>query len=71
MDILTNRNNLYSRHIGSARENRFRAQQQQQQRTLNNRIPIPQQPYLSPELIRARWNELYKEQNKNNIKISS
>ena len=66
MNMSSDENTLFLRHIGAARENRYRAQQQQHQQRISNRIQIPQQSFLSPELLRARWNELYKVQNKNN-----
>jgi hypothetical protein len=53
---------LLKRHIGSARENRYRAKQ----RTPDPIQQPPSQSFLSPDLLRARWNELYNEQNKNN-----
>lgn len=57
MMIFTDQYDLIKRHLGSARENRYRAQQ----RTGHN--PSKQHTSLSPELIRARWLELYNEQN--------
>ncbi len=64
MIILTNEYDLLKRHLGSARENRYRARQ----RASNNNIPQPlQQPsLLSPDFLRARWIELYNENNNNN-----
>ncbi len=64
MITLIDEHDLLKKHIGSARENRYRArqrvpnniQQQQQQ----------QQSFLSPDLLRARWMKLYNEQNRNN-----
>jgi hypothetical protein len=59
MIILPDEYDLLKRHIGSARENRYRAKQ----RGLNN---IQQQkPFLTPDLLRNRWLELYNQQNKN------
>ncbi|CAF1322046.1 unnamed protein product [Adineta steineri] len=48
---------------------RYRAQTQQHGTKNENHIGFQQpqqQPYLSPELLRARWIELYKKMNKNN-----
>ncbi len=52
---------LLTRHIGSARENRYRARQR-----ASNTIYQQQQSFLSPELLRARWIELYNKQNNKN-----
>ncbi|CAF1157972.1 unnamed protein product [Rotaria sordida] len=56
MVILPDEDTLLRRHIGAACENRYRAQQ----RTAN------QESYLSPELLRGRWIELFNEQNRDN-----
>jgi hypothetical protein len=61
MMILTDDQVLLKRHIGSAHENRYRAKQ-----WASNNIQKQQQSFLSPDLLRARWIELYNEQNKNN-----
>ena len=63
--ILTGQHALLRRHIGSARENRYRAQQRitHPQNHIQQR---QQQSLMSPELLRARWIELYSKQNKNN-----
>ena len=55
--MLTDRYELIKRHLGSARENRYRAQQRA------GSTPPRQHTALSPELIRARWLEIYNEQN--------
>jgi hypothetical protein len=60
----TPEHNLLKRHIGSARENRYRAKQ----RTSNSiQQSPPPSSLLSPDLLRARWNELYHGQNQNNV----
>jgi len=61
MMILTDDHDLLKRHIGSAQENRYRAKQR-----ASNNIQQQQQSFLSPDLLRARWIELYNEQNKKN-----
>jgi hypothetical protein len=63
MIILTDEYDLLKRHLGSARENRYRARQ----RTSNNILQQQQQPSpLSPDFLRARWMKLYNEKYKNN-----
>ena len=51
------------RHIGAARESRYRAQKKLAQSIL----PLMQQDSskLSPEYLRSRWLELFQEQNSN------
>jgi hypothetical protein len=62
MIILTDEYDLFKRHLGSARENRYRARQR-----ASNTIQQQQQPsFLSPEFLRARWIELYNTKYKNN-----
>jgi hypothetical protein len=61
MMVLTDDHALLKRHIGSAHANRYRAKQRP-----SNNIQQQQQSFLSPDLLRARWTELYNEQNKNN-----
>ena len=51
---------LFKRHIGAAREYRYRAKH----RTSNTIQQQQQQPILAPDYIRSRWIELYKERNK-------
>lgn len=60
--IFINDENLFlKRHIGAAREYRYRARHRAA--NLNQQQwPI----YVSPEYIRSRWIELYNEQNKLN-----
>ncbi len=62
MITLIDEHDLLKKHIGSARENRYRARQ----RVPNNIQQQQQQSFLSPDLLRARWMELYNEQNQNN-----
>ena len=59
MIILADQYDPMKRHLGSARENRYRAKQ----RTGNSPQKYQQQTSLSPEFLRARWLELYNEQN--------
>ena len=59
--IFINDEDIYlKRHIGAAREYRYRARQ----RTANTNQQLP--IYISPEYLRSRWIELYNEQNKLN-----
>jgi hypothetical protein len=62
MNILTDSNELFQRHIGAARENRYRAQQRK-----SSHIQNQQQSLVSADLLRTRWIELYNKQNKNNV----
>lgn len=57
MMIFTDQYRLIKRHLGSARENRYRAQHR------TSYTSPKQHTVLSPELIRARWLDLYNEQN--------
>lgn len=62
MIILIDEQDLLKRHLGSARENRYRAKQR-----ASKNIPQllqQQQSLLSPDFLRARWIQLYNEQNK-------
>lgn len=61
MMILPDQHHLLKRHIGLARENRYRAQQR-----IANQQQIQQYPHLSPDALRNRWTELYKEKTKHN-----
>jgi hypothetical protein len=55
---------LFKRHIGSAREKLFRAKQVSTNN--ENMFQRPQQILPSPDVLRARWLELFNEQNKIN-----
>lgn len=61
--ILINEENFLKRNLGSAREYRYRAKQR-----TSKHIPQhqQQQTHVSPDYLRARWIQLYNEQNKNN-----
>ena len=64
MMLLPEEEILFKRHIGSAREKLFRAKQLP---THNENIfQRPQQILPSPDVLRARWLELFNEQNKIN-----
>ena len=63
--FLTDEYDLFKRHLGSARENRYRARH----RASNNIHHYQQQQQsalLSPDVLRARWMELYNTKYKNN-----
>lgn len=64
MMLLPDQRILFKRHIGSAREKLFRVKQIH---TNNENIfQRPQQILPSPDVLRARWIELFNEQNKIN-----
>ena len=64
---------LFKRHIGSARENRYRAQQRMASNVggsnsgylTTHPVHLQHLAFLSPEFLRARWMEVYHEQNPN------
>lgn len=62
---------LFKRHIGSARENRYRARAQQRMASsvggnlATHPVHLQHLAFLSPEFLRARWIEVYHEQNSN------
>lgn len=64
MMLLPDQRILFKRHIGSARDKLFRAKQH----PINheNLFQRPQQILPSPDVLRARWIELFNEQNKIN-----
>jgi hypothetical protein len=66
MITLIDEHDLFKKHIGSARENRYRARQQVPNNIQQQQQQQQQQSFLSPDLLRARWMELYNEQNRNN-----
>ncbi|CAF0963196.1 unnamed protein product [Rotaria sordida] len=60
--ILNDPQHIFKRHIGSARENFFRAKQL---KTNNENLFQRQQQALpSPDVLRELWTELFKEQRK-------
>jgi hypothetical protein len=64
MKILTDQRISFRRHIGSARDKLYRVKQLSS--TNENLFHRQQQSLPSPDVLRARWTELFKEQNKNN-----
>ena len=63
MIILTDQYDLFKRHLGSARENRYRARQRTSNHNPQQTLQQQQPSLPSPDFLRDRWMKLYHEKN--------